>query len=420
MLRKSAVVAALPLVLGAVLAGCDGPTGPGGSNQPEPLKSLPRALSATEQQTLAASNQFAFGLLREVSARDTSRNVFVSPLSATMALGMTMNGARGTTLDGMRTALGFGTMSLQDIDASYRSLIDLLKGLDSGIDFRLANSIWAKQGFPFEQSFYDATRTYFDAQLTALDFADPKTVGTINAWVKDKTGGKIDGIVDQIPPEAVMYLINAVYFKGSWRDKFDASKTADAQFTRSDGSKSTVKMMHRQGDATFFQATGVRGVELPYGRGAYVMTLVLPDPGTRLADVVAGLDAAKWNQWLASGHTAEVQLGLPRFKLSWSSGLNAPLIALGMGTAFSPGLADFRGMSPAGDKLYISSVKQKTFVDVNEEGTEAAAATSVEISLTSMPQTVTLTFDRPFLLAIREKFSGAILFLGAIGAPESQ
>ncbi len=405
------------VALSAALASCDLFTGPDRS-PPPPLTALPRALTVAERQVVAGNNAFAFGLLREVCARDTARNTFISPLSASMALGMTMNGAAGATLDGMRAALGFGQTPLADIDASYQSLIELLRGLDSSVDFRLANSIWARQGFPFRQSFYDVAQRYFDAEVKELDFSSSTAAPTINAWVKQATGGRIESIVSaSIPPEIVMYLINAIYFKGSWRDRFDAGSTGVADFTRDDGGRYPVHMMRRTGFVPYFETPVARGVELPYGRTAFVMDVVLPANGTTLRELAAGLDTATWRAWLAAAETTRVVLGVPRFELSWEARLNEPLKALGMDRAFYLETADFSAMSPT--PLFISEVKQKTWVRVNEEGTEAAAATSVGMAPTALPRTVEFTVDRPFLVAIRERFSGTILFLGAMGAPES-
>ncbi len=410
------------LALSACLPGCDLITGPKSHGPPAPLTSLPRALTAGEQQVIAGTNVFAFGLLRETARQDTAANTFLSPLSASMALGMTMNGAQGQTLAGMKSALGFGAISLTDADQAYRSLIDLLRGLDSSVDMRLANSIWARQGFLFQQSFYDAVRQYFDARVTTLDFASPSAAPTINGWVKDATAGKIDQIIDDpIDPALVMFLINAVYFKGSWRDQFDAAKTRDAPFHLADGGTRTVKLMHRTGDGSYFTAPdGTQGVELPYGRGAFVMDVVLPPAGTALSALVARLDTATWNGWLRGLRTGELDLSMPRYRLKWEAGLNEPLKRLGMTDAFSYPPADFRAMCKGRDDCHIDFVKQKTYVDVNEEGTEAAAVTVVGVGVTSAPQRFTFVVDRPFLVAIRERFSGTLLFLGSIGAPESQ
>jgi serine protease inhibitor len=412
----------LPLLAAVTLAttACESLFGPG-TDRPQPeLKSLPRALSVGEQELITASNEFALSLLREMVRHDPKPNVFISPLSASMALGMAMNGARGETLDGMRTALGFEGLDLQQINESYRSLIDLLLGLDRGIDVSVANSVWARSGFPFHDSFFQTTRTYFGAEVATLDFATPAAPATINAWVHRSTKGKIPTIVpDVLPPDVVMYLINAIYFKGAWRDRFDPSRTADASFTLDDGSQATVKMMNREGDIglRWDHQAGVHIGELPYGRGAYVMTLILPELGNTVDAVIEQLTPERWAAWTRDLVPSRGTVGLPRFRIEYETIMNEPLIALGMRSAFGDPGTDFTGMSPLGRDLYITEVKQKTFVDVNEEGTEAAAATSVGVGVTSLPPGIRL--DRPFLVAIRERLSGTILFLGRIGDPRS-
>jgi serine protease inhibitor len=411
------------LLCGAAVIGaaCESATAPDGAAEPE-LKSLPRSLSVAEQEVIKANNGFAFDILRETLRHRPEPNVFLSPISASIALGMTMNGARGATLDGMRAALQFGNTELPAINQSYRDLIDLLRGLDGNVDMRLANSIWARHGFPFEESFLQTNRQYFDAHVTTLDFGAPDAAATINRWVDQNTGGKIKEIIDPpIPEHIVMYLINAIYFKGNWRERFERAQTRDAPFTLADGTKKTVRMMNRLGRVSYVadRAAGVQVIELLYGRGAFAMTIVLPDADTDLNAVVESLDAERWSDWIGGLQEAQVQLSLPRFRTEYETRMNEPLIALGMGAAFgvAPG-TDFTGMSPA--DVYIDEVRQKTYVDVNEEGTEAAAVTVVTIGVTSAPsQPPAVVVDRPFLVALRERFSGTILFLGTIGEPKS-
>jgi serine protease inhibitor len=381
---------------------------------PQPIRALPRSLSVAEQQVIAGSNSFAFGLLREAPAR--GGNVFVSPLSVSMALGMTMNGARGDTRTEMAATIGFGGMAPDDVNASYRSLVDLLRGLDRTTDMRLANSVWYRQGFPIDASFLDQTRASFDAQVAALDFADPAAKDRINAWVKQGTGGKITRIVDEITSDDVMFLVNAVYFKGRWVKPFDRSATRDETFHRSGASPVTVRMMtSAEGTFGYARGTGWQAVDLPYGNGAFTMTVVLPDSGVGTAALAAGMDAAAWSALTGSLHPTGISVRLPRFRLEYSGDLVDPLDRLGIHRAFGAG-ADFTGMSASrGHELFVSEVKHKTFVDVNEEGTEAAAATSVGVGVTSLPPTITV--NRPFLVAIRERFSGTILFLGRIEDP---
>jgi serine protease inhibitor len=415
-LRPVALCAAV-LVLGA----CESLTGPGSGAQP-PLDRLPRTLSVQEQNLIRASNSFAFDILRETILDQPDHNVFLSPLSASLALGMTLNGARGETQDEMRAVLGYGSANMEQVNVAYRSLIDLLLGLDSKVDMRMANSVWAREGFPFHQSFYDTVREYFDATATAIDFSHPSAPSVINGWVKQKTGGRIESIVpDPIPPLVVMYLINAIYFKADWTHQFARSATRDAVFTRSDGVRRDVKMMNRTGRALhhYDPESGVAVVELPYSRGAYAMTLVLPPAGADVDGFVKGMSQEQWDGWLTALQESELALGLPRFRLEYETEMNNPLINLGMGRAFGvlPG-TDFSGLSPLGRELYISNVLQKTFIEVNEEGTEAAAVTAVEISRVSGPPSV--TFDRPFVVAIRERLSGTILFIGKVGDPDSR
>ncbi len=399
---------------GLVLAlACSSSTEPRPGAPSPVLDALPRPLSAGEQTIIAASNDFSFSLLRRLGGTQSDSNVFVSPLSASMALGMAMNGASGTTFDEMRATLGFGATSEAEIDQGYKSLIALLRGLDPSVDFRIANSIWMREGFPFTPPFLEAGRTWFDAQASPLDFTSPNAVKTINDWVSTATAGKIPTILDGIQDDEVMFLINAIYFKGSWRAKFDPALTVDAPFHGIAGDQ-PMKLMHREGSIRYVQTPAFSAVDLPYGNSAYSMTVVLPSAGQSVDGVLSALQSSAWATWTTQLHDAEVDLYLPRLKLMWERMLIPDLQALGMRAAFEDGGADFTRMSPLGDRLFISTVKQKTYVDVNEEGTEAAAVTNVGISFTSAPLRTTFRVDRPYIFAIRERLSGTILFLGAI------
>jgi serine protease inhibitor len=363
---------------------------------------------------VAGSNAFAFKLLRD--APPENGNVFVSPLSVSMALGMAMNGARGTTRDEMRGTLGFGAMSPEEVNGSYHSLIDLLRGLDGTTDMRLANSIWYRQGFPFETAYLESTRTSFGAQVTGLDFGDPAAKDRINAWVKEGTGGKIPSIVDEITGGEVMFLVNAVYFKGRWVTRFDPSATRPQPFHRTGAPDVSVPMMSHEGTYATAAGAGWQAVDLPYGNGAFSMTIILPAQGTTAAALAQRMTAATWDSLTTRLHPTAMTVQMPRFRIEYGTDLAASLEAMGMHQAFTEGGADFTGMSAAhGRELFLSTVRHKTFVDVNEEGTEAAAATSVGVSVTSLPPSFIV--DRPFLVAIRERFSGTLLFLGRIEDP---
>jgi serine protease inhibitor len=398
----------------AFAAACSGSTEPDPATPSAPLDVLPRALSAGEQRVVGAANNFSFALFRRLSAAQKDSNVFASPLSASMALGMAMTGAAGSTYDEMRATLGFpASASESEIGESYKSLIALLRGLDPGVDFRIANSIWYRTGFPVDPGFLDRSRTWFDARASALDFASASAVPTINDWVSTSTAGKIPTILDRIEDDQVMFLINAMYFKGSWRTRFDPARTVTAPFHAVGGDQSA-KLMRREGTIRWLQTADFEAVDLPYGNGAYAMTVVLPVAGARLDDVAASLQPSAWTTWMGQFHDADVELQLPRFKLEWARMLIPDLQSLGMHAAFEDGGADFTRMSVLGTQLFISLVKQKTYVDVNEEGTEAAAVTNVGISLTSAPVRRSFVVDRPFVFVLRERLSGTILFMGKI------
>lgn len=395
---------------------CADPTDPQG--KPAPITALPRQLNTTEQALAASTTGFGIGLLREVNKSFADSNVFISPLSATMALGMTLNGTSSSTYDEMRGALSLPDRPLAELNAGYQGLVTMLRGLDKTVDFRIANSIWYRNTFAaaIAPTFLADARTYFDAQASGLDFASAQAPATINGWVNTSTNGKIAKILDQIPPEMVMYLINATYFKGAWRDGFNPQRTGDGPFTTHRGQQVTAKLMARKGGFRAAQLNGTQVVELPYGGDAFVMTVAMPAFNVDINTFIASLTPATWASFTATLTDPGYDLIFPKFKLAWEDRLNNELQALGMRQAFAAGGADFSRLSPTrGRELYVSEVKQKTFVDVNEEGTEAAAVTSVGVGVTSAPPSIRI--DRPFVFAIRERLSGTVLFIGKIVRP---
>jgi serine protease inhibitor len=410
---------ALPLVSAALLLGlttaCDiFPFGSGPGEAPREITELPRALTQSEAEVLRASNAFGFDLLREIVRSEPASSHFISPLSASMALGMTLNGASGETFDAMRGALRFDGLSEEEINASYRGLIDLLTDLDPRVSFQIANSVWHRPELVPLESFASALERSFDAEVRGIDFASAVAASTINDWVRDRTNGRIEEIVeDPIPWDVVMYLLNAIHFKGDWTAQFDPDRTREGDFHLPDGSTARVRFMTRTDGFRMGAGPGYTAADLPYGGKAFSMTVVVPAKGGSLPELVEALDDEGWAAIVGSLHDAQggARLYLPRFTLEWERTLNEVLEALGMGVAFRDGEADFSRIFGFFGP-FISEVKQKSFIQVDEEGTEAAAVTSVEIGLTSAPPEVRL--DRPFLLAIRERLSGTILFLGAI------
>ena len=395
---------------------CHGnPTGLG--SLPSLISELPRSLSQAELDLIEADNAFALKLFREIDAQEAATaNIFVSPLSVSMALGMTYNGAAGETQQAMAQTLEFQGLNLDEVNQGYHDLIDLLFELDPQIEWQLANSIWYREGFSVEPSFLDVNRIFFDAQVEALDFNAPGAADVMNQWVSDGTNGRIEEIVDDpIDPRIVMFLINAIYFKGDWRHQFDKGLTRDAPFTLLDGSEVTTPTMFHEEEVDV--RTGgddlVRVLEMPYGGDAFTMMVVLPHPDVSLQSVVEALDTERWASWIADLHANELFVEMPKFSFEYEISLKDVLTSLGMGVAFT-GAADFSKIRSSGG-LFISKVKHKTFVQVDEEGTEAAAATSVELGITSGPGRFVI--DRPFLFAIRERLSGTILFMGRMVDP---
>jgi len=405
----------LCLVLG--LSACSSPAGP---QEVEHIESLPRPLTDAELALAEASEAFAFDFLREVARdEDPSRNIFVSPLSASMALGMALAGAEGGTFEAMRAALRLGALDRAQIGVSYRSLIDLLSGLDPTVRLEIGNSVWHRDGFALEEAYVSEVERDFLARVQGLDFDDPGAADVINAWVREATDGLIDGIVDPpIDPLTVAFLINAIYFEGAWTLQFDPERTAHGDFRRSDGSTVSVPFMSMRDEAfPYAETPDYQAIELPYGGEAFAMTVVLPSEAVGIDTFVESLDAEAWSGIIAGLLKRELLVELPRFTLEYEKSLNDVLEALGMEVAFDPGAADFSRMHrDAIDlQLHISRVKQKAFVDVDEEGTRAAAVTSVEMKVTSAP--LMFRADRPFLFAIRERLSGALLFTGVVRDP---
>lgn len=384
-----------------------------------PSDRVVRDLTPLEKRVVESGDAFGLTLFREVIQAEKDKNVFISPLSVSMALGMTLNGANGGTLDAMQNTLELAGLSTEEINQSYKSLMELLIQLDPQVKFEIANSIWHRDDYTFEPDFINLNKTFFDAVVRALNFADPGAKDIINAWVKEQTHGRIEEIVDQITPDHVMFLINAIYFKGIWTYEFDPANTKDDQFITVGGSPVPCKMMNVKGDFSYFANESFQAIDLPYGDAGFSMTIFLPKVPSDIDPLIAGLTPEKWSAWVASFSKHAVELSLPRFSMQYDLTMNDVLTALGMGIAFSDD-ADFTRMHRLGG-LKISKVKHKSFVQVDEEGTEAAAVTSVEIIRVTWGTgggLLTMRVDHPFVFAIRENHSGTILFIGKVVAPE--
>lgn len=382
------------------------------SDQPEPE---PPDLSAINSKVTEADNQFGLDLFGRLVAEEPGENIFISPVSIATALAMTANGADNNTKTQIYQTLGFGGMDRDEINESFKTLLEYLVTLDPKVATKIANSIWYNNRYSFAEAFLQTNQTFFDARISGLDFSDDGSADIINGWVSENTNDLIKNIIEKpIDPSIVMFLINAIYFKGTWTYQFETDSTETRNFTNQDGSISEVDMMRGTFLLNRFKNDDLSMVELPYGNEKYSMLLLLPNLSTDINQLVAGLNHESLNSWVDGLSEDTTILGLPRFKMEYEKKLNDILIDMGMPDAFIEGLADFSLIRPEND-LFISKVKHKSFVEVNEEGTEAAAVTVVVIATSSNGGPLSFYVDRPFLFLIRDRESGTILFIGKAG-----
>ncbi len=382
-------------------------------------RELPRQLSESEAGVVNGSGDFGFNLMHRLIEDDPDQSHFVSPLSILMAYGMTMNGADGDTYTQMQETFGMAEMSRDQINEAAKDLIELLTQFDEKVQFNIANSIWYRDTFSVEENFLETNRDYFEAVIEAADFDDPETVDLINSWVDDKTEGLIDEIVQgPIDPQTVMYLINAIYFNGDWTLQFDPDETRTGPFHRPEGSTVETDMMHMDQQEQIFYKRGedYQAVNLFYGDAGFAMTLVLPDEEVGLENWLTSMDWKAWQELTGGFREGPLTLEMPKFEIEYEiKNFKEVLQEMGIVDAFDYKISDFSRINPDQDDLHISDTKHKTFIRVDEEGTEAAAVTSVEVSFTSAPPSV--RFDRPFFYVIREVESGTILFMGTMTDP---
>jgi serpin B len=371
-----------------------------------------------DSKLVDANTKFGFKLFKEILKQDSNKNVFVSPSSVAIALSMTYNGASGETQQAMANALELQGLSLQNVNQANETLKASLENADPAVQLSIANSLWAKQGISFKPEFLQRNQEFYRAKVTELDFTKPDAPNVINNWVKENTRGKIEQIVQQLKPSDVLFLINAIYFKGNWTNKFDKNQTTERPFYLSNGTQKQHPMMSQSGKYRYYENENFQAVNLPYGKGRLSLYVFLPKKNTNLDAFQQQLSLENWQQWMSQLGMRQGSIQLPRFKFDYDIQLNAALKALGMESAFSQG-ANFSNMTSA--QVAINEVKHKTFVEVNEEGTEAAAATSVGVAFTSaqMPQEpFQMIVDRPFFCAIRDNQTGTVLFMGSIREPK--
>lgn len=409
---KSLVATTTTLTAVALLwatVGCNNSTNNPG---PDTTAGALRVSSRFASQT----TDFAFDFLKRVNEEEKKdKNAFVSPLSLHIALGMLLNGANGPTAQEIQKTLKLDAQTLTEANDTYASLMENLPGVDPNVKLNLANSVWYRNGFTVETSFQDVLRKSFKAEVTGLDFASPTAKDRINQWASDQTNGKIKNVIQEVKPEHVMFLLNALYFKGNWKTKFEADKTVDQPFRLVSGSTKTVKMMRLNTKLRRAFRPTFTAFELPYSNGNYAMTVLLPNENSSTDALINSLSGSEWTALQQSMAEGTIDIGLPRFTMTYEIALNGILSNMGMPTVFSNG-ADLTNINKKGG-LKVDFVKQNTFVAVDEVGTEAAAVTSIGIVVTSMPQVYLC--DRPFVFVIHEKTSNTVLFIGKIVDPVS-
>ncbi|MEH2185995.1 MAG: serpin family protein [Nostoc sp.] len=390
------------------------------SSLPQPENPLQKKTVNTDTKIVESSNKFGFKLFSEVLKNDRGeKNIFISPSSVAIALAMTYNGASGSTQQAMAKTLELQGMNLPEINSSYAAALkQLLDNSDAKVQLKIANSLWANQDVTFAPDFLKKNQDFYQAKVSNLNFKDVAASSIINNWVKENTNGKINKIVETIEPNQVLFLINAIYFKGNWTNEFDKNQTAQYPFHITSGKRKQHLMMSQYGDYRYYESEQFQAVSLPYDKdGKVSFYIFLPKQNSNLKEFYKNLNVENWEKWMTQFNKQKGFIRLPRFKTDYEVTLNDALKSLGMEEAFS-NKANFSGM---GKNFAISQVKHKTFFEVNEEGTEAAAATSVGIVATSLREEAEpfrMIVDRPFFCVIRDNQTGNVLFMGSIIEPQ--
>ncbi len=371
-------------------------------------------LTRGEQQLVSHNNEFAFNLFRKLAEEEQS--VIVSPISITYALGMLNNGAAGETQAQINKVLGFGETGADGINSFCHKMLTEAPNLDKLTKVMIANTIYMNKDYELMPEFVSKAKQFYDAEPETRDFHDGQTRNVINKWGSDHTMGMIPEVLkeSEFNPDAVSYLLNAIYFKGAWAEKFDKADTKDEEFQTGTGKKQ-VPMMHQEHEFNYADNELCQALRLPYGNGAYNITLLLPKEGKTVDDLLGTLTAETWEKYRWMGGTATVDVKLPRFESNSSINLKDVMEKIGMPNAFDEDLAEFPNFCNV--PTYIGLMKQVAKIKLNEEGTEAAAVTVIGMDNAAMaepqePLRVNFHANRPFLYVISEQSTGAIFFIG--------
>jgi serpin B len=378
----------------------------------EPFSSIEK-----NKDFIEANNKFAFDLFKKVYNEEIKENLMISPVSLSLAMGMTYNGAEKETKIAFENTLNYTEFIPAEINNLNKEIIYNLSDNASGTIFEVANSIWTEKAFPVKDKFINTNKAFYNAEVQNLDFSDGNSLNIINNWVADKTYQKIPTIIDELSPSLKMILVNALYFKSDWKYNFKEENTKKLPFY-GENTTENVQMMHLTNELPFYESENFSSVKLPYNNEKFSMTIFLPKENQTISDIINLLDVENWQQWNKNYFSTAVNLEMPKFKLSYKKKLNKAVSELGLGLAFTDA-ANFNGISNS--TLEISYILQKTFIEVDEKGTEAAAVTAVGISTMSIGlPNKTLRLNKPFLYTITEKETGSICFLGKVGMPKNE
>ncbi|NLJ96506.1 MAG: serpin family protein [Clostridiales bacterium] len=414
------------LILGLVLVACGTISGeeqqtPGGNEsdiggkdlESDDIKDITYDLEKLDAKLVNGSQRFAFDIFQKLSEEDSEESIFISPLSISQALTMTYNGAEGRTREEMENALGFSGISRDVVNESYMNLNNYLARIDDKIMLNIGNSIWIREGEDVNEEFIKTNEVTFSAEVETIDFSDSTAADTINSWISGATNGMIDKMISPpIPRDVLMYLINAIYFKGEWSEQFDPKLTYEDNFTTIDGTVQKANMMVRPNSSVEYTGNDeYKAVRLPYGNGKTSMYIILPEEGSEINEFISEMTLSKWSGIKKTvSETEDIVFRIPKFKLEYGiKELNDSLKALGMEEAFAS--ADLSGIR---DDIFISSVIHKAVIEVNEEGSEAAAVTVVETKCTALAEPLTFIVNRPFMFIINDDVTDTILFMGKV------
>lgn len=378
-------------------------------------------LTPTEKSAkiIAADNKFGFEIFQKINASLTEPgNTMISPMSISLALAMVYNGTNGNTKSQMETMLHKSGLTPDEINQTYKDLIAGLTSHDPKVELNISNAIFYRNSFSIKNDFITTNQKYYDAEVSGLDFSKTsETLNKVNGWVNTKTNGKISQIISQVNPEDIMYILNAIYFNGEWQYRFDAKETTDMSFTKEDQTIIQTPTMTIENPFPYYSNQTFQMLEMPYGSGKYSMLILLPNSGKNTNDIISILNAENVNSWISKLAEQKKKIYLPKFEFKFDDSLVDELRILGMTDAFDDNKANLTGISDAA-QLVISQVMHKSYIKVDERGTEAAAVTGITVGTTSIGPDTSFRVDHPFVFAIREKDTQAILFLGKVLDPK--